>query len=81
MPMTRVESGHGSLRHLPLDRIMVDIPIDSPEYQAFLEANRLREQAREESGGPDPEAEARYREAAAKVSQLAKGLYARGRAS
>ena len=79
--MTRTESNPGSLRHLPQDRILVDIPIDSPEYQAFLEANRLREQAREEFGGPDPEAEERYREAVGKVSEFARGLYAQKRAS
>lgn len=81
MPMNRVEGDHGSLRHLPLDRIMVDIPIDSPEYQAFLEANRLREQAREEFGGPEPKAEEAYREAVGKVSQFARVLYAQKRAS
>ncbi len=81
MPMAKIESDLGSLRRLPLDRILVDIPIDSPEYQAFLEANRLREQAREEFGGPDPEAEKRYREAVGKVSEFARGLYAQKRAS
>lgn len=69
------------MRHLPLDRIMVEVPIDSPEYQVFLEANRLREQAREELGGPDPKAEEGYREAVRKLSRFARTLYARERAS
>jgi hypothetical protein len=60
---------------------MVGVPIDSPEYQAFLEANRLREQAREELGGPDAKAEEGYREAVGKLSQFARVLYAQKRAS
>jgi hypothetical protein len=71
----------GSLSNLPLDRILVEVPIDSPEYQAFLEANRLREQSREEFGGPDPKAEEGYREAVGKLSEFARVLYARKRAS
>jgi len=87
--MNRIESGGGrqtgetleSLRRLPEDRIMVDVPMDSPAHQAFLEANRRREQAREKFGGPDPEAEEAYRKAAKDLSQFAKTLYGRSRAS
>lgn len=81
MLMTRIESNPGSLMRLPQDRVQVLVPIDSPEYQAYLEANRLREQAREEFGGPDPKAEEKYREAVGRVSQLTRVLYAQKRAS
>ena len=87
--MNRIENGGGrqtgetpgSLRRLPQDRIMVDVPMDSPAHQAFLEANRRREQAREEFGGPDPEAEEAYRKAAEDLSEFAKTLYGRSRTS
>lgn len=83
--MNRIESGGerhpgkdlGSLRHLPVDRLPFDVPIDSPEYQDYLEANRARELAREEFGGPSLEAEERYQEAVRKVSKLARSLYSR----
>lgn len=87
--MNRIESGGemrtggnlGSLRRLPQNRILVEVPINSPEYQAYLEANRLREQAREEFGGPDLEAEEAHREAVQKVSQLSRKIYSQRRAS
>ena len=80
--MNRCELGTiGPLRGLPQDRIVVDVPIDSPEYQAFLEANRLREQSREEHGGPDPKAEEGYREAVEVLSKFSRVLYAQNRAS
>lgn len=59
--------------------VTVDVPIDSPEYQAFLEANRRREMAREENGAPDPEAEDAYLEAVKNVSDLAKNLLTNNR--
>ena len=87
--MNKIESGGerhvgdnpSSLRRLPQDRLLVDVPMDSPQYQAFLEANRAREQAREEFGGPDPKAEEAYRKAVGDLSQFAKTLYAKRRAS
>lgn len=54
--------------------IRIDIPIGSEEYQAFLEANRRREKAREENGGPDPEAEDAHFKAVQGVSNLAKKI-------
>ena len=83
--MGRTESenqgGIGALRRLPENRILVPVPLESKEYQAFLEANRLREQAREKSGGPDPEAEEAYRKAVGDLSQFAASLYGQKRAS
>lgn len=83
--MGKVESdgpkGIDALRRLPEDRILVPVPMESPEYQAYLEANRRREQAREEFGGPDPKAEEAYREAAQKVSHLSRKIYSQRRAS
>ena len=50
------------------DRVTLQIPIDSDEYQAFLDANRAREQSREEYGYVTQEAQEAYLKAAQAVT-------------
>ncbi len=70
-----------NLHRLPKDRILVQIPLESPAYQAFLAANEERELARERTGGPDADAERKYREAVEALSAFARKLYSDSRST
>jgi hypothetical protein len=66
---------------MPEGNIQVDVPVESAEYQKFLDANRLREQSREEFGYITPEAQEKYQEAVKAVSELALRTYQTSRSS
>lgn len=63
------------------NRIKVDVPLVSDEYQFYLNALKERERLREEHGGDTSEGVELVRKASAGVGELAKGKYQQERSN